>query len=425
VFSRSIVYPDTRSSFKVLSADVRGKHGPNIQCLIFDELHVQTDRELFETLEKGIAARRQPLIVMITTAGDDEESICYEQHEYAEDIIKNGGDDTFLPVLFTTPKEADWTDPKVWAAVNPGLGKTVKLEFLENEVRAALKEPRKVNSIKRLHLNIWTQQKTLWIPIENWDACKRDFELGDLKSLPFAMGLDLSSKIDLTSLVLAFRVDDKPEEKSLDLEIDYSPDDPDIVTSIPGEIIETEFGVKKKFKINFSVILVPYFWMPEGALTERKKKDRFGYAPSDELAFTEGGIIDYDAIYDKITIELAKTFDVKSAEVGYDPWNATQLTSQLKKDGFKTIEIPQTFRHLSEPSKVFEALVKAGRIHHAGTRVMRWNVENVAVVEDRDQNIRPVKSSKTKRIDGVVAAIDALSCLLTRPPQTGITAFWL
>lgn len=433
VYRRSIVYPETRSTFKVVSADVKSKHGPNIHCLIFDELHVQNDRELFETLEKGIAARDQPLILMLTTAGDDQESICYEQHEYAESVIKYGGDDSFLPVLFNLNLDAkagpvdDWSSLQAAMKVNPNYGITVKAEYFENEIRAALKEPRKANNYKRLHLNIWTQQNRLWIPIERWDACKKDFTLEELQGIPVAGGMDLSSKIDLTAFVLAFKHYDNPDEKPVEIELDPTADTTEEIKKFLESLEPAADTKKKKFKINFRVTLVPFFWMPEESLTERKKTDRFGYDVLKEeglIEVTEGNIIDYDAIYAKI-LELSGMFHLKDAEIGYDPWNATQLVTQLQKEGFKLVEVPQNYRHLSEPSKVYEALVQSGRIRHSGHRVLRWNVENVSVKEDPAGNIRPIKSSKMKRIDGVIASVDAISRLLVHKETSGPVAMWV
>lgn len=423
VFKRSIVFSETRSVFKVLSADAKTKHGPNIHCLIFDELHAQPNRDLFETLEKGIASRLQPLIVMITTAGDDQESICYEQHEYAMSVMKDGGDDSFLSVVFSTSKDVNWTEEKNWFKVNPGLGTTVKLDYFRNEVASALKEVRKVNNFKRLHLNIWTQQSKLWIPIEKWDECKTEFlPVEELAQLPKAIGMDLSSKIDLSAVVVAFKHYDPPDVEPILIELKDATDE-----EAEKEAKDPERGNHRKLSINFSVTLMPYFWMPEDSLTERKKTDRFGYDVMKEqglIELTEGNIIDYDAIYDKIC-GLSEIYHLKDCELAFDPWNATQLSTQLHNDGFKTVEIPQTFAHLSEASKVFEALVRSGRIRHSGHRVLRWNVENVAVKEDPSGNIKPVKSSAMKRIDGVLASVLAVGRLMVHKEDSGPVAMWV
>lgn len=422
-YKRSIVFPDGNALFKVLSSDAKTKHGPNIHCLIFDELHAQPDRELFETLEKGVAARRQPLVLMITTSGNDTESLCYEQHEYAVSVMKDGGDDTFLPVLFNLLKDDDWTDIEVLKKVNPCLGVTVKIDFILNGINEAKKEPRKRISFMQLHGNIWTQQAKLWIPIEKWDACALSPEewagwLSRLGGKTVAGGLDLSTKTDLTAFVLAFKIPDDPEEKPVEVVLVPEQEEPGKAEKIPA----------KKFKINFRVLLIPYFWIPEEGLTERKMKDRFSYdlmQAQELIKATEGSMIDYDVIRDTI-VGLAPKHKLKGGEIGYDPWNATQLATQLEKDGFKMIEIPQTMNHLTEASKVFEALVLSKRILHSGHRVLRWNVENVSVKEDDNGNIKPIKPSKMKRIDGVIGSVLAVHRLMTlKDAPTVPQAVWI
>lgn len=417
VYRRSVVYHATRSTFKVLSADARTKHGPNVQCLIIDEFHAQPNRDLFETLEKGIAARRQPLILMITTAGNDTESICYEQHEYAEGVMKDGGDESFLPVLFNLPRDAKWYDIDIVANVNPSIGVTVKREYFEGEIVSALRDARKQNSFKQLHCNIWTQQAKIWIPIEKWDACKvESIDMNALRSLQVAGGMDLSSKIDLSSFVLAFKHSDSLPPVEIVLEPEKE---------IAGE---REKRPAKKFTLDFSVTLLPFFWMPEESLTERKKKDRYGYDIMKDrglLEVTPGETIHYDSIYEKIIDELAPLYKLRSGEIGYDPWNALQLSNQLSDDGFKMIEIPQTMNHLTEASKVFEAMVLSRRIRHNGHPVLRWCIENVGYKEDNAGNIRPVKVSAMKRIDGVIASVLALSRLLVMKESSGILAAWI
>lgn len=422
-YRRSIVYHEGGSLFKVLSSDAATKHGPNIHCLIFDELHAQPNRDLFETLEKGIAARRQPLIVMITTAGNDTESLCYEQHEYAESVLKDGGDDTFLPVMFNLTREDNWTDLDTLARVNPGLGVTVKVDYIQGEINAALKEPRKQNSFKQLHGNIWTQQAKLWIPIEAWDACKVEPEqweqlISVLAGKIVAGGIDLSSKTDLANFTMAFKIPDEPNAKPVDVVLIPEQEEPGKAEKKPA----------KKFSINFRVLLIPFFFMPEEGLTERKTKDRFSYdlmQTQGLITTTPGKIIDYDAIFDTI-LDQAPTYKLKGGEIGYDPWNATQLATQLEGEGFNMIEIPQTMNHLTEASKVFEALVLSKRILHSGHRVLRWNVENVSVKEDDAGNIKPVKPSKMKRIDGVVGSILAIHRLMTmKEPPKSPQAVWI
>ena len=164
IYRRSIVYPRTGSAYHVLSADVPTKHGKNSHGVIFDELHVQPNRHLYDVMKTSMGSRRQPLMVMFTTAGHDRESICWEEHDYAlkvrDGIVK---DDTYLPVIYSAADTDDWTDPKVWAAANPGLGISIKLPYLEEECARAKESPAYQNTFRNLYLDQWTEQSTRWL----------------------------------------------------------------------------------------------------------------------------------------------------------------------------------------------------------------------------------------------------------------------
>ncbi len=206
VLRNAIVQTATNSTFKAVSSEVGTKHGFNVHGLIFDEFHTQKTRDLYDTLYKGTSARRQPLVFIITTAGDDRESICYEEYEYAKKV-RDGviTDAQYLPVIFESAPEADWTDERTWHASNPSLGVTKSLEYMRAECAAAQAEPRKRNSFLRLELNVWTESRTVWIAPEAWEACRRTASATDLATLPCCAGLDLSASADLTAIVLAFR----------------------------------------------------------------------------------------------------------------------------------------------------------------------------------------------------------------------------
>jgi phage terminase large subunit-like protein len=197
---------DATAFFQVLSAEAATKHGPNIHCLIIDELHAQPDRELFETLTRGVIARRQPLILLITTAGDDDESICAEEYDYAKRVLSGAiRDEQHLPVIFEAAKDEDWTQPEVWKRVNPAYGMTIDPTSFEAFAREAQNEPRKLNDFLRYHLNRWVNQATAWIPADWWDACAGELDDAELRGLTCAAGLDLAQKIDLASFVVEFR----------------------------------------------------------------------------------------------------------------------------------------------------------------------------------------------------------------------------
>lgn len=401
VFRNSITVRDGTEYCQVLSSDAPTKHGLRPHGIVFDELHTQPDRRLFDTLYRGMGKRRQPLLVMLTTAGDDDESICFEEWEYARRLIKGEiEDDIYFPVIFEASAEDDWTSPEVWKRVNPGYGVTVKADYFEQECLAAQNEPRKLNSFLQLHTNRWVNQAVAWIPVDWWDACKAarpsDADLGQLVC---AAGIDMAQKIDLTAFVLTFR---EP-----------------LQDAVEGEVV-TEEGEKLPVSLNYRVHVVPFFWLPEETVRDREREGFLSFrswAAAGQLTITEGAIIDYDQVFTDITKKIAPRFPLlKAGEIGYDPAFATELALKLQGAGFQVVEVLQNYKHLSEPSQIFEALVKARRLHHDGHRLLRWNVENVAIRQDDAGRIRPCKPKKSaKKIDGVIASIMGLSRLIAQP----------
>ena len=157
-FKRSMIIQKTMSVYRVLSADAFTKHGLNASGVVIDELHAQPNRDLVDVLMTSTGARRQPLVVMITTAGYDRESICWEQHEYADKLLRGViRDDSYFAYIAAADEKDDWQDPAIWQKANPGLGKTVKLDYLEQECGRAQQTPAYQNTFRRLHLNQWTQ----------------------------------------------------------------------------------------------------------------------------------------------------------------------------------------------------------------------------------------------------------------------------
>lgn len=437
-YARSIVYE--RSSIQVVSADVRTKHGPNIYVIIMDEFHAQQKRDLYETLAKGVAARLQPMDIIITTAGTDTESICYEEYEYAKKVTAGTvHDPTVLAVIFEAQIDDDWTDPAVWRRANPSLGKTVQLAYIEDEVRAAQNDPRKQNAFKNLHLNIWTQQAQVWIPLEWWDACRVPHEPGDAPVVPAlgqaaydvqVCGVDLSSKEDLTAFVVVRRV----PNTSAPLVVDIGAPQEDDESGDRPEDDQALFAQRRSLNVDFDIEIHPFFWLPEETMVERAKRDRIDYPLWHKMGLlrvTPGPVVDYNRMFDDIVEEItpamglaidhrgvhapADIADHRGTVIAYDPWNASQFAGSLRDHGFFTLEVPQTVQRLSEPAKLFSALVKARRARHDGHRLMRWCVGNVAVKEDKKGNIFPFKTQRNKRIDGVAATIDALVRLMVAP----------
>lgn len=421
VYKNQIVRKDDPTAFfQVLSAEAATKHGPNIHCLIIDELHAQPDRELFETLTRGVIARKQPLILLITTAGDDDESICFEERDYALRVMSGTiPDEHHLPVIFEAKPDEDYMDPAVWYRVNPALGATIPLASFEVFAREAANEPRKRNDFLRYHLNRWVNQATAWIPVEWWDACLWPEPITDalLSTLTCAAGLDLAQKYDLASFTITFRrtVEGASQELAL-------------VDATAAESGKTE---TRKIQLNYELFVVPFFWIPENTMLEHERQDGVPYSDWAEKGLvtpTEGDVIDYSRIYQDITTKILPRFPLlKQGLIGYDPAFATDLATQLKdRAGLKVHEVLQNYKHISEPAQVLEAMVKGKRCHHDGHRILRNHFENVAIKKDDAGRIRPVKPKKaSKHIDGVVSTIMGVKGLmLMQTPEPTYQAFF-
>jgi phage terminase large subunit-like protein len=403
----AITWPESMSVYRVLSSEASTAHGLRPYVVIFDELHAQKNRSLYEALYRSMVKRGQPIMIIITHSGEDDENICFEEYEYAKAVLSGHvTDETHLPVIFEATPEDDFTDPAVWARVNPGHGVTVKRDAIEREAQEAVNEPRKRNDFLRYHLNRWVNQATAWIPIDWWDACNAPMpSLEELKKYPGAIGVDMAQKIDLAAGVVAFRLPlEEPTTESID-----------VVTVDDAGAVQ-----RRNLSLNYRLAVLPAFWLPGDTLQERVQQDRMPYdqfAADGILQVTDGAVIDSDAIVDYL-VGLTKTYPLlKQAEIGYDPAFATEIGVRLReKHGLQALEVLQNYKHLSEACQVFEALVKAKRIIHGGHRLLRNHMENVAIKTDDAGRIRPVKPKKaTKRIDGVVALIIAISRIMVMP----------
>lgn len=398
VLRDSIYYAQTRSTLKVLSSDAKTKHGFRPHGVVFDEFHNQPNRDLYEALSKSMVKRRQPLLLLISHAGDDDEGICYEEYELAKKVLSGTiPNESCLPVIFEASDKDDWKEPETWRKANPAHGITVKHDAIAAECEDAIAEPRKRNDFLRFHLNRWVNTAVSWIPIDSWDACRGRLDDATLRELPVYAGLDMSQKYDLTAFVLVF-----PSP------IDGPAQDIEVVTTEDNE------PTRRTLSLNYRINVVPFFWLPADTLLERVRQDRVPYDQwhaSGLLRVTEGNAIDYNAVFDDIEGPISERFPrLREAQIGFDPAFATDISWRLSKAGYQMVEIPQNYQHMSEPAHILEALIKARRVTHDGHRLLRWNVENVAIKTDDAGRIRPVKPKKVaKRIDGVVATLMALS----------------
>lgn len=364
---RRIVHAASGSIYRAIPADAPSAHGYNASAVIYDELHAAPNRELWDVLTSSMGARRQPLTVVITTAGFDRESICWELHRYAEQV-RDGviPDSTFLPVLYGAPKEADWTDEAVWRIANPALGDFRSLDEMRVMAAQARELPGRQNAFRRLYLCQWTEQSSRAIDLTRWDACAGPANLADLRGRRCYAGLDLASTADVAALVLDF------------------PDD--------------EHGH----------VVIPRFWVPEENLRRRALRDRVPYDVwhrEGYLTATPGNVIDYDIIRADLN---ALSQEVEIAEIAIDRWNATQIATQLTGDGFTLVAFGQGFASMAAPTKELLRIVAAGELAHGGHPVLRWMASNLSVRQDAAGNLKPDKATSGEKIDGIVALVMAL-----------------
>lgn len=367
---KRMVFRPTNSFYQVLSAEAYSKHGFNIHGVVFDELHTQPNRELFDVMTKGSGdARMQPLYFLITTAGTDTHSICYEVHQKAMDILEGRKHDpTFYPVIYGADDQDDWTDPKVWKKANPSLGITVGIDKVKAACESAKETPSEENVFRQLRLNQWVKQSVRWMPMDKWDACAFPVREEDLEGRICYGGLDLSSTTDITAFVLVF--------PPLDDQDKYC--------------------------------ILPYFWLPEETLPLRVKRDHVMYdiwAKQGFIQTTEGNVIHYGYI-EKFIEKLGERFNIQ--EIAFDRWGAVQMVQNLEGMGFTVVPFGQGFKDMSPPTKELMKLTLEQRIAHGGHPVLRWMMDNIYIRRDPAGNIKADKEKSTEKIDGAIAMIMGL-----------------
>ena len=379
--SKRIVNYSNAGFYQVLSAEVGTKHGLNVSGLVLDEVHAQPNRKLYDVLTKGSGdAREQPLYFLITTAGTDKESICYELHMKALDIMEGRKiDHTFYPVVYGLGDDEDWTDEQNWYKANPSLGQTIRIERVREMFQEAVDNPAEENVFKQLRLNMWVSSLTRFIPEQIYDLGNIPIDMESLKGRDCYGGLDLSSTGDITAFVLMFPPRDETEK----------------------------------------YIMLPFFWIPEDTIPIRVRRASVPYDvwyKQGYLNATEGNVIHYDFI-EKFIEDLGTKYHI--LEIAFDRWGAVQMTQDLEGMGFTVVPFGQGYASMSPPTKEFYKLLMEGRIIHGGNPVMRWMSGNVVVDTDPAGNIKCTKAKSPEKIDGIVAAIMALDrCVRHEDPRS-------
>jgi phage terminase large subunit-like protein len=361
--------------FEPLGADSDTADGLNVHAALLDELHAHKSRDMYDVLETATGARRQPMIIAITTAGTSRQGVCYEKHEYTCRVLDGiVEDDSWFGIIYTLDEKDDWRDESVWVKSNPNLGVSKKWSDMRIKAERARTMNSALNAFLQKELNVWVQGETKWMNMELWRKCGGPLSAIELPEFltgrPCYSGLDLSSQSDLTAAVHVFTplTDEEP------------------------------------------VYVVCRFWIPEDNLIERCKNDGVTYDAwmrEGYIVATPGNIIDYDFILESFEKDVEQ-FQVM--EIPYDRWNAEYLRQMLEKRGIAIPIFPfgQGFVSMSPPMKELERLVASRKLAHGNNPVLTWMADNLIARSDPAGNIKPDKEKSREKIDGIVALLMGL-----------------
>ncbi|WP_052042062.1 terminase large subunit [Paracoccus sphaerophysae] len=396
----------TASWFRPLSADASKMDGLNVHFAAVDEVHEHSGPEIIQKLNTATGARRQPLIVEITTAGHDRHSVCRQHHEFSvktlEGTLPQETADPWFAFIATIDEGDDWTDPRVWIKANPSLGVTVKRDDLKRQIDEAREMPAQQNAIRRLRLNEWTEQVTRWLDMEVWaegglPATTSGTDIrGELARLEQLLagrecygGLDLARVNDLSAFLLLF---------------------PPTRDAAFGSLAE-------------KWIVLSRFWVPEEDIRRRARRDRVPYDVWRDQGFlvaTPSNATDFAFIEAEI-VNLAGRFDLR--ELAYDRTFAGEIVQHLQDEGINLVQFGQGFLSMAAPTAELERLAVSRLLWHGGHPVLRWNASNVAVRHDPAGNIKPDKECSSERIDGIVALCNALGRAMLRDETAGRSVY--
>lgn len=379
----------TNSFMKTLSKEDGQKgDGLNPQCGIIDEYHAHDTTEFYDIITSGMAARKQPLLMIITTAGFDINKPCYNvEYNYVSQILDPNNpveNDEYFVMINELDKDKegnlidDIRDEGCWIKANPILCSYKEgVNYLRGELKAALDVPEKMRNFLTKNMNVWVNAREHgYMDLAKWKLCGVE-ELPDLENRECYVGIDLSSKLDLTSVGFEFPMDDG------------------------------------------SYVVLSHSFMPEGRIQEKINTDKTPYDlwhSQGWITLTDGDVIDYRYIQDYIVAQAEKNGWIIK-EICYDPYNATQFANEMADEGYEMVEIRQGVKTLSEPTKNFRELVYSQKIIHDNNPVLTWAIGNAVTRQDHNGNIMLDKSKATQRIDPITAVINAHVRAMVNEPK--------
>lgn len=375
--ARSVVCNDNNGFIQCINAKSSTQDGWNPHVGILDELHAHKERGLHDVIKSAFGARKNPLFWRITTAGYIVDGVCYEQRTLVTKVLDGVVEaDHYFGVIFTLDEDDDPLDEKNWVKANPMLGITPRIEEMRSYAKEAKASPGVMGEFKTKRLNVWTTAKGGWLNMEHWKRLPTEIDLEDLRNVPCFGGIDLAATSDITAFVLAWLHRD--------------------VLHLWGR-----------------------YYLPEESIRPRTDRGDLTYlrwAEAGHLVLTPGNVTDYSFIENDVRKAMDE-FDIR--HIGYDPWNATQLTNNLQEEGAPLIEFRQGYKSFHPPMQEFERRLRSGDIAHDGNPVLTWAASNVVARYDANRNMAPDKKESMDKIDPIVAALMALGVLLSQGGDEG------
>lgn len=375
IYQNKLVY--NNSIFVPLASESKKTDGLNPSMVIADEIHAFPDGDMVDVMTTGMGARENPLLFQITTAGFDMNGYGYKEHEYATSILEGSiEDESYFSIVFALDEDDDYQDTANWRKANPNLNISVYPEYLESTFNEAKSSPAKLNSFKVKNLCLWQNVSTRWIDYSIWEKNIGTFDASTLNGAVAYGGIDLSTNLDLTAFVLNF-----PPQKEGDKH-------------------------KKLY----------HFFLPEEGIIEKEREDKVPYrywAEQGYLTLTEGAVIDYQVVSEKIQKWL-NLYNIQY--IAADRWRLLDLTRLMPEYEDIFIEFSQGIRAMSPASLEYERQIKLGNFETNNNPIMNWMIGNTEIKLDENNNIKVVKPKRDKtgkRIDGVIADIMATFTSIT------------
>lgn len=370
-FRDKIKFAKTKSFLQVLSADASGNDGYNSHAFVLDEAHEQRDSKLWDVMVSSQGMRKNPLGLIITTAGFNKFGFCYNYRQTCIDILHGvKEDDSQFTAIYTIDENDDWKDENIWIKANPSLNRTVQLDYLKQQVNKAINNVSLEVGVRTKNLNQWVSSCETWLTNDLLLQSTANVDLQQFSGCTAYVGVDLASVSDLTALSVMIPFNDKYYFKT-------------------------------------------WYYLPQSALSDNSNAELYkDWKRKGYLIITDGNVTDYDYVLADIK-KIAN--QVYIDKIAYDAYNATQFAINATSEGLPLEPFSQALWSFNRPTKELERLIKSNKVIIDNNEITRWCFSNVHLKTDFNENVKPVKGESQQKIDGVIAIIEALGIYLEQP----------